>query len=193
MTRTKEQALIAAKTKAWCEAMWNGPGIDFPGNGNVYLDLGGGDYRKVAGAARDTRSKEQRKREGQFALYRPKLRETILAQAERIDTGKGLPRFVFRNESKAPQPRVEAAPKRRKAKAPAPAYSTGPDACAHVEAREAWRVAELAALLERYPAPMRVKAVDKWLPGQAWRAPYTSPQALAQWTVERLARQSIAA
>jgi len=66
--------------KEWAESHWNDSGVIHAGNGNVFTEQNGS-IRIQAGATRNYVSKEARKWRSQFAMYNPKLREIILAEA----------------------------------------------------------------------------------------------------------------
>ncbi len=66
--------------KDWADAKWQSKGVIHAGNGNVFTEEQGS-IRIKAGGAREYVSKEARKWRSQFAIYNPKLRDVILAQA----------------------------------------------------------------------------------------------------------------
>jgi hypothetical protein len=68
------------QVKEWAESQWQSKGVIHAGNGNVFTEEQGS-IRIKAGGAREYVSKEARKWRSQFAIYNPKLRDVILAQA----------------------------------------------------------------------------------------------------------------
>lgn len=72
--------------KEWMDQQWRNPGVQFAGNGAVYI----GDKDCVspqvrAGTSRTYKSKQQREYEKRFAIYNEKLRPIILAEANKSD------------------------------------------------------------------------------------------------------------
>lgn len=108
------------QVKEWAEALWNDKGVIHAANGNVFTERDGA-IRIQAGATREYVSKEARKWRSQFAMYNPKLRDVILAQADQemrdmevkkprkawedpaYET-KPMPHYTWPKEAKAPEP-----------------------------------------------------------------------------------------
>lgn len=72
----------AKQIKEWAEARWNGKGVIHAANGNVFTEEPGG-IRVKAGSTWNYTSKETKRRQKGLAMYNPKLRDIILAEATR--------------------------------------------------------------------------------------------------------------
>lgn len=72
----------AKQVKEWCEAHWNDSGVIHAANGNVFTEENGS-IRIRAGHTWQYTSKETKRRQKGLAMYNPKLRDIILAEATR--------------------------------------------------------------------------------------------------------------
>jgi hypothetical protein len=69
--------------KEWAEAKWQSKGVIHAGNGNVFTMSEDGRPQVKAGHTWQYTSKETKRRQKGLAMYNPKLREIILAEATR--------------------------------------------------------------------------------------------------------------
>jgi hypothetical protein len=74
--------LTAKEIKDFAEAQWQSKGVRNAANGNVFQEENGC-VRIKAGATWNFTSKETKRRQKGLAMYNPKLREIILAEASR--------------------------------------------------------------------------------------------------------------
>lgn len=74
--------MTAKELKEWAETQWQSKGLFHTANGNVFTEEPGG-IRIQAGHTFQYTSKETKRRQKGLAMYNPKLREVILAEATR--------------------------------------------------------------------------------------------------------------
>lgn len=69
--------------KEWCEAQWQSKGVFHAANGNVFTMSEDGRPQVKAGHTWQYTSKETKRRQKGLAMYNPKLKDIILAEATR--------------------------------------------------------------------------------------------------------------
>lgn len=69
--------------KEWCETQWQSKGVFHAANGNVFTLSEDGRPQVRAGTTWQYTSKETKRRQKGLAMYNPKLRDIILAEATR--------------------------------------------------------------------------------------------------------------
>jgi hypothetical protein len=69
--------------KEWCEAKWQSKGVIHAANGNVFTMSEDGRPQVRAGHTWQYTSKETKRRQKGLAMYNPKLKDIILAEATR--------------------------------------------------------------------------------------------------------------
>ena len=98
--------------KQWMDQQWRNPGVQFAGNGAVYMGTCLKDMQVRGGSNRTYKSKEQKAYEARFGIYNKKLVPIILAEATRDDRFS-LPRYSWPKEAHTPAPAVESVPRKR--------------------------------------------------------------------------------
>lgn len=116
----------AKEIKEWAEAHWQSKGVFHTANGNVFTLSEDGRPQVRAGTTWNYTSKETKRRQKGLAMYNPKLREVILAEAERemrrmkvpakswdgpAYEVKPMPHYTWPKADTAPEP--VAAPRKR--------------------------------------------------------------------------------
>lgn len=109
--------------KEWCETQWQSKGVFHAANGNIFTLSEDGRPQVKAGHTWQYTSKETKRRQKGLAMYNPKLREIILAEATREmrpmvvpakswkedDTVQPMPHYTWPKS----EPEPVAAPRKR--------------------------------------------------------------------------------
>lgn len=111
--------------KEWAESQWQSKGVFHAANGNVFTLSEDGRPQVRAGTTWQYTSKETKRRQKGLAMYNPKLRDIILAEATREmrpmkvpakswkedDKVQPMPHYTWPKADTAPEP--VAAPRKR--------------------------------------------------------------------------------
>jgi hypothetical protein len=86
--------------KDWAEAHWQAKGVIHAANGNVFTMSEDGRPQVEAGKTWNYASKETKRRQKGLAMYNPKLREIILAEATREMRPMTVPAKSWKEDDK---------------------------------------------------------------------------------------------
>lgn len=87
-----------ASIKEWMDAQWQSKGVFHAANGNVFTQEPGG-IRVRAGTTWNYTSKETKRRQKGLAMYNPKLRDIILAEATREMRNMEIPPKTWKDDA----------------------------------------------------------------------------------------------
>jgi len=85
--------------KEWMDAQWQSKGVFHAANGNVFTLSEDGRPQVKAGATWQYTSKETKRRQKGLAMYNPKLREIILAEATREMRNMEIPPKTWKDDA----------------------------------------------------------------------------------------------
>jgi hypothetical protein len=86
--------------KEWCETQWQSKGVIHASNGNVFTMSEDGRPQVKAGHTWQYTSKETKRRQKGFAMYNPKLKDIILAEATREMRPMKVPAKSWKEDDK---------------------------------------------------------------------------------------------